>query len=224
MGGNRSAGSSAMAGTPCRTYRNAARAFCDVNLVPLEAQGPIPALLDSRADAGDNRGSCIWTSSTSRFYGSPRTWSRIPGMLSVADWRADAGDERGSCSCVSSTARPSGAPRTWRRRYGMPSVGGTACASLGDVRLLPSVGTGRNRSAGVVPCQAAPGIPWHTSHNAARRPLGDANWAPLQAQGRLPSLADLRADAADKRAACICSSSTGCSNGAAQAGRCSRGM
>jgi hypothetical protein len=73
---------------------------------------------------------------------------RLP---SLADLRAPAGDGRAADICLSSTVRSSGTSRTWCRRSGMSSVGGTARASLADVRFLPSVGTGRNRSAALVP-------------------------------------------------------------------------
>jgi hypothetical protein len=59
----------------------------------------------------------------------------------------------------------------------------------------------------------------HVSQCRSSPILWDANLAPLQAQGRLPSLQPLRADAGDNRAADICLSSTGRPSGVARTWR-----
>jgi hypothetical protein len=159
-------------------------------------------------------------------------------MLSGADWRADAGDERGPCIWTSSTGRSCGLAQTsfrssgmWCRRCPPSPPGGRPAdgcairrrAASADVRFLPSVGMSRNRNAGGVR-HVAPRTPCRTSRNAARRPFRDANLALFQAQGRLPSLADLRADAGDERAVGMWSSSIARSSGAVRTWRRRSGM
>ena len=74
--GNRSAGvvlRSAAPGMPCRISRNAARRpFWDAILALLQAQGPLLALADLRADAAAKRGFGIFASSTGRSSGVAR--------------------------------------------------------------------------------------------------------------------------------------------------------
>jgi hypothetical protein len=147
MSENRSGGPSATPGMPCRTCRNAARAFRDANLAVLQAQVPLPSLADLRADAGDKRATDIWASSTARSCGSARTWRHSRDM-----------------SCRRCPAPLSG---------GLPADGRAIrrrVASAG-VSCPPFASIGGNRRPEVVLRSAAAEMPCRTSCNAARRPF-----------------------------------------------------